>query len=77
MTSRSLVALVEHGSCFAGLLAEILWAVDRSYMMQDAFEGDNRPMAAIKLSASNFGRYPDGQRPDPPRDPLSGRAGEG
>ncbi|MEZ5932093.1 MAG: 2,3-epoxybenzoyl-CoA dihydrolase [Alphaproteobacteria bacterium] len=60
VTSRSLVALVEHGSCFAGLLAEILWAVDRSYMMQDAFEGDNRPMAAIKLSASNFGRFPMG-----------------
>jgi len=58
MTSRSLVALVEHGSCFAGLLAEILWAVDRSYMMADAFEGDNRPMALVKLSPSNFGRFP-------------------
>ena len=46
MTSRSLVALVEHGSCFAGVLAEILWAVDRSYMMEDEFEGDNRPLAA-------------------------------
>jgi len=60
MTSRSLVALVEHGSCFAGVLAEILWAVDRTYMMQDEFEGDNRPMARILLSESNFGRYPMG-----------------
>jgi benzoyl-CoA-dihydrodiol lyase len=57
MTSRSLVALVEHGSCYAGMLAELLWAVDRSYMMLDEFDGDNRPMAAITLSQSNFGRY--------------------
>lgn len=60
MTSRSLVALVEHGSCFAGVLAEILWSVDRTYMMQDEFEGNNRPMARILLSESNFGRYPMG-----------------
>ncbi|GGD44851.1 2,3-epoxybenzoyl-CoA dihydrolase [Sinisalibacter lacisalsi] len=58
MTSRSLVALVEHGSCFTGVLAEILFAVDRSYMMEDEFEGDNRPVATITLSASNFGQYP-------------------
>ncbi|WP_319825423.1 2,3-epoxybenzoyl-CoA dihydrolase [Thalassovita sp.] len=60
VTSRSLVALVEHGSCFAGVLAEILWAVDRTYMMEDEFEGDNRPMAKIVLSDSNFGTYPMG-----------------
>lgn len=60
MTSRSMVALVEHGSCFAGVLAELLWAVDRSYMMDGEFEGDNRPMAAITLFGSNFGQYPMG-----------------
>ncbi|QDC11229.1 2,3-epoxybenzoyl-CoA dihydrolase [Oceanicola sp. D3] len=60
VTSRSLVALVEHGSCFAGVLAEILWAADRTYMMEDEFEGDNRPTAAITLSESNFGQYPMG-----------------
>ena len=60
MTSRSLVALVEHGSCYAGVLAELLWAVDRSYMMLDEFDGDNRPMAAITLGQSNFGTYPMG-----------------
>lgn len=58
VTSRSLVGLVEHGSCFVGVLAEILWAVDRTYMMEDEFEGDNRPTAAITLSADNFGAYP-------------------
>ncbi len=60
MTSRSLVALVEHGSCFAGVLAELLWAVDRSYMMLEEFDGDNRPLAAVTLSESNFGTYPMG-----------------
>ncbi len=58
MTSRSLVALVEHGSCFAGLFAELLWAVDRSYMMLEEFEGDNRHIAAVTLSESNFGVFP-------------------
>ncbi len=60
MTARSLVALVEHGSCYAGVLAELLWSVDRSYMMQDEFEGDNRPVATVTLAASNFGQYPMG-----------------
>ncbi|THD76553.1 2,3-epoxybenzoyl-CoA dihydrolase [Thalassobius vesicularis] len=60
VTSRSLVALVEHGSCFVGVLAELLWAVDRTYMMEDEFEGDNRPMAKIVMSDSNFGTYPMG-----------------
>ena len=60
VTSRSLVALVEHGSCYAGVLAELLWAVDRSYMMEDEFDGDNRPIATITLSTDNFGTYPMG-----------------
>ena len=58
LTSRSLVALVEHGSCFAGLLAEILFAVDRSYMMEDEFEGDDRPTATVVLTDGNFGPFP-------------------
>ena len=60
VTSRSMVALVEHGSCFTGVLAELLWAVDRSYMMEDEFEGDNRPTATVTLSAANFGPLPMG-----------------
>ena len=58
VTSRSLAGLVEHGSCFAGILAELLFAVDRSYMMEDEFEGDNRPLATITLSPANFGPFP-------------------
>ena len=58
LTSRSLVALVEPGSCFAGTLAEILFAADRSYMAEGQFEGDNRPAATAILSETNFGAYP-------------------
>ncbi len=58
VTSRSMTALVEHGSCFAGVLAELLFSVDRSYMMEDEFEGDNRPIATITLSNSNMGMMP-------------------
>jgi len=57
MTSRSLVAIVEHGSCFAGPLAELLWSVDRSYMMLEEFDGDNRPLATVTLTDGNFGTY--------------------
>ncbi len=58
VTSRSLVALVEPGSCFAGTLAEIAFACDRSFMLVGSFQGDNRPAAAITLSSLNFGTYP-------------------
>lgn len=60
VTSRSLAAFVEHGSCFAGVLAELLFAVDRTYMMEDEFDGDNRPLATVTLTQSNFGPYPMG-----------------
>ncbi len=58
LTSRSLVALIENGSCFAGLLAEIPFACDRAYMMEGAFERDNRAIASITLTSANFGPLP-------------------
>src|SRR6202012_1265703 len=58
VTSRTLVALVEPGSCFVGTLAELVFAADRSYMLIGDKQGDNRPPAAIVLSAANFGPYP-------------------
>jgi benzoyl-CoA-dihydrodiol lyase len=58
LTSRSLVALVEPGSCFAGTLAEILFACDRSYMLIGQLNGANTPPASIALHAANFGAYP-------------------
>lgn len=57
VTSRSMVALIEHGSCFIGILAELLFAVDRSYMMEDEFEDDHRSLAVITLTDDNFGTY--------------------
>ena len=58
LTSRSLVALVEPGSCFAGTLAELAFASDRSYMLIGTARGDNKPPAAIALAEVNFGAYP-------------------
>jgi benzoyl-CoA-dihydrodiol lyase len=58
VTSRTLVTLVEPGSCFAGTLAELVFAADRSYMLIGTMAGDNRPPPAIELSAMNFGPAP-------------------
>jgi benzoyl-CoA-dihydrodiol lyase len=58
LTSRSLVALVEPGSCFAGTLAELVFAADRSYMLIGKLEGDNRPAATLALNEGNFGGFP-------------------
>jgi benzoyl-CoA-dihydrodiol lyase len=52
VSSRSIFAIVDPGSCFAGTLAELLFAADRSYML----EIENGPRVA--LSALNFGSYP-------------------
>jgi benzoyl-CoA-dihydrodiol lyase len=58
LTSRSLVTLIEPGSCFAGTLAELVFASDRSYMFLGQREGDNKPPATLTLAAANFGPYP-------------------
>ena len=60
VTSRSLAALIEPGSCYAGTLAELAFASDRSYMALGRFDGDNRAEATLMLSPVNFGRYPMG-----------------
>ena len=58
LTSRSLVALVEPGSCFAGTLAELVFASDRSYMLIGKLAGDNKPPATLALAQVNFGVFP-------------------
>ena len=84
VSSRSMFALIEPGSCFAGTLLEIALAADRSYML-DAEGGPN-----IALSPLNFGTYPManglsriethfcGEVPSVPRNEMldSGRAGK-
>jgi benzoyl-CoA-dihydrodiol lyase len=59
-TSRSLFALIEPGSCFAGALAEIAFAADRQYMLEGQFEDDDdpKPPAAIRLDEFNLGLLP-------------------
>ena len=59
-TSRSCFAFVEPGSCFVGFLAEILFAVDRSYMLIGQFEDDDRPEPKVKLTDFNFDGLPMG-----------------
>jgi benzoyl-CoA-dihydrodiol lyase len=58
LTSRTLVTLVEPGSCFAGTLAELVLAADRAYVLIGERDGDNRPPATIALSDMNFDAYP-------------------
>jgi len=60
VTSRSLIALIEPGSCFAGPLLELALACDRQYMLDGVPEdgGDATAPAAIVLTAGNFGAYP-------------------
>lgn len=58
VTSRTLVTLVEPGSCFVGTLAELVFAADRSYMLIGQKQGDNRAPPELALSAMNFGPYP-------------------
>jgi len=58
VSSRSVFALVEPGSCFVGTLLELVLAADRSYMLDGARSGDTNPPAAIRLTEMNFGAYP-------------------
>jgi benzoyl-CoA-dihydrodiol lyase len=60
VTAKSLIALIEPGSCFAGTLAELAFAADRSLMLIGSREGDNRNAAAVTLGQANFGFYPMG-----------------
>jgi benzoyl-CoA-dihydrodiol lyase len=60
VTAKSLIATIEPGSCFAGTLAELAFAADRSAMLIGTREGDNRAPASIVLGRANFGAYPMG-----------------
>ncbi|HEX6668373.1 MAG TPA: 2,3-epoxybenzoyl-CoA dihydrolase, partial [Gemmatimonadales bacterium] len=62
VTSRSLIALIEPGSCFSGWLLDLAWACDRQYMLEGVLEGDEREPASITLSEANAGPYPMGNR---------------
>ncbi len=56
VTSRSLIALVDSGSCFAGTFYELALACDRIYMLDLPDSPDAAP--ALQLTAANFGWFP-------------------
>ncbi|GGF57236.1 enoyl-CoA hydratase [Marmoricola endophyticus] len=62
VTSRSLISVIEPGSCLVGVLLEVSLACDRQYMLDGVYEDvdpDATP-AALTLTASNDGTYPMG-----------------
>jgi benzoyl-CoA-dihydrodiol lyase len=88
LSSRSLVALIEPRSCFAGTLLELALAADRSFMLEGEPEGveGGRPAPAVLLTGMNFGPLPEaggrsrleGRFPDQPEllETLAARRGE-
>ncbi|MFD0661673.1 enoyl-CoA hydratase-related protein [Thermocatellispora tengchongensis] len=62
VTSRSIIAVIEPGTAFAGLLAELALAADRQYMLEGVYEDrdEDAVPATIVLTPSNDGDYPMG-----------------
>ena len=59
VSSRSVFALIDRGSCFAGTLFELALAADRSYMLALTDDEDSSAVAPlIALSSMNAGAYP-------------------
>ena len=58
VSSRSVFALMEPGSCFAGSLFELALAADRSYMLDGTRQGDPAPAAPVRLGEPSFGWFP-------------------
>ena len=58
VSSRSIFALIEPGSCFCGTLLELALASDRSYMLRGLRDGDESMPACISLTEINFGAMP-------------------
>ena len=59
VSSRSLIALIEPGSCFAGTLLELALAADRGYMLDGAWDDAAESGAATaRLTGMNFGPLP-------------------
>jgi benzoyl-CoA-dihydrodiol lyase len=56
VSSRTLFAFIEPGSCFAGMLAELAFAADRAYML--ALPDDAAKAPTLQLDALNFGPLP-------------------
>jgi benzoyl-CoA-dihydrodiol lyase len=60
VSARTIISLVEPGSCYAGTLAELVLAADRSFMFDGAGSTSGEPAACLVLTAANDGAYPMG-----------------
>jgi benzoyl-CoA-dihydrodiol lyase len=62
VTSRSLIAVIDPGTAFAGLLAELALAADRQYMLEGVYEDrdEDAEPAVIRLTPANDGDFPMG-----------------
>ena len=62
VTSRTLITVIEPGSCFAGFLLELALAADRQYMLEGIYEDsdDDLPPATLVATSSNTGLLPMG-----------------
>ena len=60
LTARSIIAAIEPGSCFTGVLAELALAADRTYMLDGIFEDHDEPEpeAVLTLTEANAGAFP-------------------
>ena len=58
LSARTVFTLIEPGSSFAGILAELVFAADRAYMLDGELEGNPNPAPSIRLSSLNFGPLP-------------------
>ncbi len=74
VSSRSLFALIESGSCFAGTLLELALACDRSYML--ILPDDEAATPRITVSDTNFGAEPTPGRSQGGESPLGGGAAQ-
>jgi benzoyl-CoA-dihydrodiol lyase len=54
LSARSIVTLIEPGSCFAGMLAELAFAGDRIYMLEGTWEGGDAEPATLLVTAANL-----------------------
>jgi benzoyl-CoA-dihydrodiol lyase len=57
LSARTVVAVVEPGSCFTGTLTELVLLADRSFMLEGSWEDSNAPAPTIKLTKANLGWY--------------------
>jgi benzoyl-CoA-dihydrodiol lyase len=58
LSARTLVALAEPGSCFAGVLAELVLAADRSFMLDGTLPDSDLPAPQLRLTPANDGWFP-------------------